>query len=262
MGSRAGAGRTLSLSRLLLLARICRRAGAGEFRVGESRSERYLQSSSGSARTSGSGEKSFYKHPHQGSTRPDSLDLRLRAQCRRLSSPGATKAKELDFKAYVEWRLQTSPAMFCNYQVHFCTRSEEPRRRPIGREELEKAIAHLDAISIVGTVARYDDWIALAQKILSRPFPNFVLQSSRRNVTAAQRSEPAILDQLMDDLGESTTNFLLEHNQLDMCLHQIADSILTRRMAEEGVELMLARAYTRARQNRRSGREEIAHPLS
>ena len=178
------------------------------------------------------------------------------------ASPGATKAKELDFKAYVEWRLQTSPAMFCNYQVHFCTRSEEPRRRPIGREELEKAIAHLDAISIVGTVARYDDWIALAQKILSRPFPNFVLQSSRRNVTAAQRSEPAILDQLMDDLGESTTNFLLEHNQLDMCLHQIADSILTRRMAEEGVELMLARAYTRARQNRRSGREEIAHPLS
>jgi hypothetical protein len=111
-------------------------------------------------------------------------------------------------------------------------------------------------------VARYDDWIALAQKTLSRPFPNLVLESTRRNVTAARSTECSVLDQLIDDLGESTTNYLIEHNQLDMCLHQIADSILTRRMAEEGAELMLARAYGQARERRHGQCEELAHPHS
>src|SRR2546421_347714 len=40
-------------------------------------------------------------------------------------SPGAQKAKELDFKGYVEWRLSNSPVMFCNSQVHFCSRTKE-----------------------------------------------------------------------------------------------------------------------------------------
>ena len=31
---------------------------------------------------------------------------------------GTLKARELDFKNYVEWRLKTSPRMFCNFQVY------------------------------------------------------------------------------------------------------------------------------------------------
>lgn len=168
-------------------------------------------------------------------------------------SPGATKAKELDFKGYVDWRLRTSPAMFCNYQVHFCTRSQPVRPRPVGREDLREAIARLDGLSIVGTVARYDEWLALAQKILAVPFPDVRLQSKRLNVTADQQaSESAILDQLIVDLGEYTSQFLIEHNQLDMFLYQIADSILTRKLAEQGVELTLARAYAQAQEHRKS----------
>ena len=168
-------------------------------------------------------------------------------------TPGAVKAKELGFKDYVDWRLKNSPAVFCNYQVHFCTRTEARRTRAVGTDELREAIAHLDRISIVGTVARYDEWIRLAQTVLSRSFPNISLESTHQNVTAADRpSESAILDRLVEDLGESTVAHLLEANQLDMCLHQVADSILTRKMAEEGVELALALLYSQALQNRSS----------
>jgi hypothetical protein len=166
-------------------------------------------------------------------------------------SPGATKAKEFDFKGYVDWRLRTSPAMFCNFQVHFCTRTGPRRPRRVGPEELQQAIANLDRLSIVGTVARYDEWLALARKILAQPFPDLRLQSKRLNVTAASKtSEAAILDQLISDLGEATSQYLIEHNQLDMCLYQIADSILTRRLAEAGVELTLARLYRDALEQR------------
>ena len=63
---------------------------------------------------------------------------------------GAIKAKELTFKEYVEWRLKTSPTMFCNYQVHFCTRSAANRVAAPDRAKLDEAIRHLDAISLVG----------------------------------------------------------------------------------------------------------------
>lgn len=177
-------------------------------------------------------------------------------------TPGATKAKELDFKSYVDWRLQTAPAMFCNYQVHFCTRREAARPQPVGVEALNEAIAQLDRLSIVGTVARYDEWLALARKVLATPFPELRLESHRINVTAAtQASESAILDQLIADLGESTSHFLLEQNQLDMCLYQIAESILTRRLAEEGVELTLARAYGEALAHRKASAAPPVSPV-
>lgn len=167
-------------------------------------------------------------------------------------SPGAIKAKELDFKGYVEWRLKTSPAMFCNYQVYFCTRTAIPFRSRIGPGHLAQAIANLDKVSIVGTVARYSEWLALGEKILARSFPGLTLQPTQQNVSskAPLPDKAAILDQLIDELGDSTVSHLLENNELDMSLHQIADSILTRKLAEERVQLHLMHAYTQAQRAR------------
>jgi hypothetical protein len=167
------------------------------------------------------------------------------------SSPGAVKAKELNFKQYVEWRLETSPALLCNFQVHFCSRMEDNRMLAPGREYLEEAIANLDTISIVGTVARYGEWLALAEKILSGLFPNVTLPFSRQNANLGDDpSEAAILEELITELGDATAQHLLENNQLDMCLHQVADALLTRRLAEHGMGLALVQAYARAQQDR------------
>jgi hypothetical protein len=163
------------------------------------------------------------------------------------STPGALKAKKLDFKGFVEWRLSTAPATLCNYQMHFCSRTKGTQ---LDEVHLRKAIANLDQIDIVGTVERYSEWLALAQSILSKAFPNILLSATRQNVTGAGRetTEAAILDDLVNDLGQTLAEYLLERNKLDMCLHQVADALLTRKLAENGVAVALTKAYAEARE--------------
>jgi hypothetical protein len=167
------------------------------------------------------------------------------------TSPGARKAKELDFKEYVEWRLDTSPSMLCNFQVHFCSRTKKPSSEDLdGETLLRKAIANLDQIDLVGTVARYNDWLALTQVVLSRKFRDISLTVTRQNVTDLNTealSETSILDGLVRDLGETLADHLLRANELDMSLHQVADALLTRRLAEHGVDIALRNAYADAR---------------
>jgi hypothetical protein len=166
------------------------------------------------------------------------------------STPGSLKARELDFKGYVEWRLSTAPAALCNYQVHFCSRTWSTRSdEKMGEIHLQEAIANLDRVNIVGTVERYCEWLALAQAILSKAFPKISLSVTRQNVTGAGTpiTEAAILDDLVKDLGQTLAEHLLQRNELDMCLHQVADALLTRRLAEEGVGIALLKAYAEAR---------------
>jgi hypothetical protein len=168
-----------------------------------------------------------------------------------VSTPGALKAKELDFKGYVEWRLGTAPAMLCNYQVHFCSRTKGSQHKGrLDEAHLRKAIANLDRVDIVGTVERYGEWLTLAQLILCKPFPNILLSATRQNVTgtAGETTEAAILDDLVNELGQTLAEHLLEGNKLDMCLHQVADALLTRKLAENGGAVALIKAYAEARE--------------
>lgn len=167
------------------------------------------------------------------------------------SSPGAIKAKELSFKEYIEWRLEDTPSVLCNYQVHFCIRTARHLTRPVNQEDLKQAILRLDQISIVGTVSRYDEWLTLAERTLSESFPGVQFPSTRRNATRHESlSYDAILGHLVAELGEYTAHYLLEHNQLDMCLYQVADALLSRKLAESNLGASLLRAYDKARQNR------------
>lgn len=166
----------------------------------------------------------------------------------KVETPGAIKAKELDFQSYVKWRLATCPAMFCNYQVHFCS----GRKLLFGdcaRQDLEVAIIRLDAIDIVGTVRRYGEWLALAQSVLGEYDDAFYLAPTHlnRSVSKPAETEPEILARLVRDLGSALTEELLERNELDMCLHQVADALLTRRLAERSVAVDLRKAYVAGR---------------
>lgn len=162
-----------------------------------------------------------------------------------LNDPGPVKARELDFRDYVQWRLRVSPRMFCNFQVHFCSRKRAKGDPSIGRAELDQAIAALDRTQIVGTVERYDEWLALSQSVLADSFGPITLRSARENQTSKGRvySEAKILEQLVDELGPKLAKLLLERNELDMSLHQVADALLTRRLAERSVALRLRDAY-------------------
>jgi hypothetical protein len=168
------------------------------------------------------------------------------------ASPGAQKAKELDFKGYVEWRLSHSPVMFCNFQVYFCSRTKNsvPDQTTTERD-LARAIENLDQINLVGTVERYAQWLALAQTVLSQSFPGIQLVVARRNVTGEDRpnGHTHVLDHLVKELGSDLAERLLECNYLDMRLHQVADALLTRRLAEHGIEIKQRDAYAKARES-------------
>jgi len=170
------------------------------------------------------------------------------------STPGAVKAKELDFQRYVEWRLATTPAVLCNFQVHFCCQTKEQRakRAPVPIT-LDRAIANLDLVDVVGTVERYEEWLGLAQFLLVEAFPGIMLRASRQNVTNTALISPAekqtVIEGLTDDLGPALVDRLMEGNELDMRLHQVADAILTRKLAETGNEIRLRTAYREASSN-------------
>ena len=159
---------------------------------------------------------------------------------------GTRKARELDFKSYVEWRLVATPRMFCNYQVHFCCRDGSAARPIASQAELTKAIANLDCVDIVGTVERYGEWLSLAESILSASFGQIKLACGHHNQNTESHdlhSESEILKRLVGEIGSDLAHRLLELNELDMRLHQVADSLLTRRLAERSVWIRLRETY-------------------
>jgi len=158
---------------------------------------------------------------------------------------GTLKARELDFKGYVEWRLEASPRMFCNFQVHFCCRKQARDLRMADWSDLERAIRALDKVDIVGTVERYDEWLALARTVMGEHFGEITLPSTRQNVRPGERcaTSESIYQDLVVDLGPEAARYLLDNNELDICLHQIADALLTRRLAERRVQLSLRDTY-------------------
>ncbi|MEO8950694.1 MAG: hypothetical protein ABI362_01625 [Chthoniobacterales bacterium] len=173
------------------------------------------------------------------------------------TSEGPIKAKELDFQGYIEWCLKARPRMFCDFQFHFLRRYATHHEPLLNESELRKSIAALDAIHIVGTVERYDEWLGLAESVLSRKFGKLKLQPVRLNSKDAVQpeSQEEIYHDLIVELGLDLAQELLERNQFDMRLHQVSDAILSRRLAEEGAEVRLRRAYVEAH------RSPLAPPL-
>ncbi len=153
-----------------------------------------------------------------------------------VSTQGALKAKELDFRHYVQWRLSADPAMLCNSQVYFCCRAKGGGLDVVPVAiTLERAIENLEQVDVVGTVERYDEWLSLAQFTLREAFPDIALNPSRQNVTSTSPAEKqTVLDSLSADLGTSLVDRLLENNELDMRLHELADAVLTRKLAGTG----------------------------
>lgn len=157
---------------------------------------------------------------------------------------GARQAKRLNFKDYVEWRLSATPSLICNYQVNLCC--GHPDSGECSQRDLEVAIIRLDAIDIVGTVARYNEWLALARSILQQHYGEIALPMvhHNRSVDRPKISEAEILARLVNDLGSAMTKELLARNDLDMCLYEVADALLTRRLAERAVIVKLRDAYS------------------
>jgi Sulfotransferase family len=146
------------------------------------------------------------------------------------ATAGAIKAKELDFKGFVLWRLETAPIVFCDYQTYYCSRTElmKPNYRPT-KVDLELAIENLKSAAIVGTVEQYNETLSIAQTCLRESFsdPTIDLKPIALNITSRKvTSDREMRQKLVDDLGESLVDRLEEMNQLDNELYQFSESAL------------------------------------
>ena len=145
-------------------------------------------------------------------------------------TPGAVNAKRLDFKGYVEWRLQTSAVAICNYQVFFCSSGKDADpSRELNDADLGVAMRNLEQLDAVGVVERYEEFLESAQISLGRCFPGISLTSARENVTSG--GTVADREMLRAELGPGMLAELQRRNQLDVRLYEFADGLLSQRLA-------------------------------
>ncbi|MCU0552960.1 MAG: tetratricopeptide repeat protein [Leptolyngbya sp. Prado105] len=152
---------------------------------------------------------------------------------------GAVMAKQLDFKAFVAWRLDTSPHVFCNYQVLYCSRTDNLVGKYAPTEQdLELALENLKGCLAVGTVERYSEFLMMAQYALDAYHSGIVLKNLHLNVTAkpAAAAEPRMStrDKLLEELGADLVQQLEEQNQLDTRLYEFANQQVDNWLAEQG----------------------------
>lgn len=148
---------------------------------------------------------------------------------------GAIKAKELNFKKYVLWRIENTPIMFGNYQTHYCSRTQKTDLNKIPTEtDLHTAIHNLNLAAVVGTVEHYQEFLSLAQTVLTQYYPKINLKYSRLNTTSHLISSPAeIRASLVDNLGQAIVSKLENMNQLDYLLYQKAETIMNQNLAKQ-----------------------------
>jgi len=105
------------------------------------------------------------------------------------STPGAQKAKELTFKDYILWRLESSPTAICNYQTHYCSRTQSCSAHYQSTEEdLNIALDNLNKAIIVGLVEEYPETLEVARSKLNKFYPNITLKNVHLNQTSSSKT--------------------------------------------------------------------------
>ncbi len=150
------------------------------------------------------------------------------------NTPGAIKAKELPFREYVLWRLEKTPNMFCNYQTHYCSRTQQSdvNKRP-NEASLEIAIKNLKNCALVGTVENYNQFLKISNDKMRQFYPNIKLDYIFLNSTTpiAKKIEQT-KDNLVRELGQDLVGELEARNYLDYQLYQLAEKISSANLAK------------------------------
>ncbi len=150
------------------------------------------------------------------------------------NTQGAIKAKELEFKDYVLWRLKKTPNMFCNYQTHYCSRSKQSdiNKRPT-EDNLEIAIKNLKNCTIVGTVEQYDKFLKIANNKMRQFYPDITLNYTFLNkTTPTEKTLESTKEYLAVELGQDLLAELEAKNYLDYQLYKVAENISSASLAQ------------------------------
>ncbi|MEM9772997.1 MAG: sulfotransferase family 2 domain-containing protein [Chloroflexota bacterium] len=142
-------------------------------------------------------------------------------------APTAVKARELDFKGFIEWSMQKMPKLFCNFQTHYCWRTEKiDRKSRVFDHHIDIALQKLSECAIVGTVENYSQFLLNTERVLSKNHPNITLKNERLNTTSSRTfNHEELVENLTERIGSELVNELIKQNQFDYQLHRMAEEM-------------------------------------
>lgn len=137
-------------------------------------------------------------------------------------TPGAIKAKEGDFKHYLDWRLQCpAPWQITNFHAsrlkdfHVFTPALQLR------ENKERSLMALQALPFVGIVEQFDRSMEKFSEIIQESFPSFQCFSTQANTTSdPSASLKENLDKFKKRISKPVYKQLCEINDIDFELYE------------------------------------------
>lgn len=154
-----------------------------------------------------------------------------------VDTPGAVRAKQMDFRQYIQWQMQPMPGpVVKNYQTRYCSGDY------LG-DDLEamyvRARDLLLKTSTVGLVHRYDESMVLFEYMLRPFFPSLDLSYLKQNVLSEEQTDVVQRRRaVLAELGEVGSE-LLAANEYDLRLLQLAEQHFSQLIA--GVPDMAAK---------------------
>jgi len=149
-------------------------------------------------------------------------------------TPGAIKAKEGDFKHYMEWRIST-PTPWQVSDFHAFRFKDFHKFTPAKQREkfLDASLSAIDAFPLVGTVEEFEFSMMEFERLLTPHFPNFKTEKVQENVTSEQGlSIDQKLEAFRDRIGAKTYQKLLDINIDDMKLYEYVKTCLHARLVK------------------------------
>jgi len=146
------------------------------------------------------------------------------------NTPGAIKAKELNFNEYVEWRMRSDVGCTIrNYQLNFISKNFCAYK--LDRQSmLDFAVEQFQMNETFGIVEMFDQSLALIARQISKYFPDFDTSYQKKNVlNFSELSDEKKIEQIQDELG-STYDIFLENNQDDIRFYEECKRIQEKRL--------------------------------
>ncbi len=145
-------------------------------------------------------------------------------------TPGAVHAKKMNFRDYVEWRMEhKGGGVIMNYQLKYCS----------GRKGLEvsddlvrETGENISSVALAGIVDRYDESMVFFEERLRCDFPHIDLSYIRQNASKKRlfaRRAPVTREEsvqaVLSELG-SVAVTLQENNRADLALYEFVNRAL------------------------------------
>lgn len=140
------------------------------------------------------------------------------------TTPGAIHAQKLSLADYIHWRMEPGVgATIRDFHTRRMLSKKARRKEVLTSEDMRAVKKRLSEMTMVGTVERFDESMVLFEDTLKAYFPDIDLSYVAQNIGQdPTESIEKRLNELREQIGQQTYDLLIEKNQKDIELYEIA----------------------------------------